>query len=68
VSPSSSRGRATEHSHARFTNEHLKRLASRALADQQDLFERKPHLAIYEPRMLIIALCQGGALHYLDCL
>ena len=26
------------------------------------LFERKPHLAVYGPRLLLVALCQGGAL------
>lgn len=34
---------------------------------QQALFERKPHLAVYRRRLLLVALCQGGALHYVDC-
>ncbi len=38
-----------------------------ALEDQEGLFERYPHLAIYRKRLKLIALCQGGALHFLDC-
>jgi len=62
------RGRCCERSHARFTDEHLERLAVIARVDQRVLFARKAHLAIYGPRLLIVTLCQGGALHYLDCL
>ena len=61
------KGKSCKRSHAPFTDEHLKRLAAKARADQQSLFERKPHLAVYGPRLLLIALCQGGATHYLDC-
>jgi hypothetical protein len=62
------RGRCCERSHARFTDEHLERLAAIARVDQRVLFARKAHLAIYGPRLLIVTLCQGGGLHYLDCL
>jgi hypothetical protein len=30
------------------------------------LFARHPHLARFRPRLLSVALCQGGALHYID--
>jgi hypothetical protein len=39
-----------------------------ALEDQEGLFERKPHLdKAYRNRLLLIALCQGGAQHFVDC-
>jgi len=49
------KGKSCKRSHAPFTDEHLKRLAAKARADQQSLFERKPHLAVYGgpyPRVL----------------
>lgn len=52
---------------APFTDEHLKRLVRIAQSDQKDFFQRNPHLADYRNQLLLIALCQGGALHYLDC-
>ncbi len=42
-------------------------LVSIAEADQKSFFQRNPHLAVYGHRRLLIALCQGGALHDLDC-
>lgn len=57
-------GGPSDRSFAPFTDEHLKRLARIALEDQQALLERKPHLKVYADRLLLIALCQGGALHY----
>lgn len=30
------------------------------------MFTSSPHLAVYRDRLLLIALCQGGALHYID--
>jgi hypothetical protein len=60
-------GRCSKRSHAPFTDEHLKRLGKIALEDQEGLFERNPHLAVYRKRLKLIALCQGGALHILDC-
>lgn len=65
--PMAGRGRCCERSHAPFTPEHLKRLARIAHADREGLFERNPHLAVYRDRLLLVALCQGGALHYADC-
>jgi hypothetical protein len=61
------RGRRCERSYAPFTDEHLKRLVKIAREDQEGLFERNPHLAVYRYRLLLVALCQGGALHYVDC-
>jgi len=60
-------GRCSKRSHAPFTDEHLKRLVKIALEDQEGLFERNPRLAIYRKRLKLVALCQGGALHLLDC-
>lgn len=59
-------GRRSPRSFAPFTDEHLKRLVSIARSDQKSFFERHPHLGEYRDRLLLIALCQGGALHYLD--
>ena len=60
-------GRQSPPSYAPFTDEHLRRLVRIAEADQKSFFQRNPHLAVYGHRLLSIALCQGGALHYLDC-
>lgn len=59
-------GGPSERSYEPFTNEHLDRLVKIALDDQKAMFARSPHLAVYRDRLLLIALCQGGALHYLD--
>lgn len=56
----------TDRSSAPFTDAHLDRLAEIALEDQAAMFTRTPRLAVYRDRLLLIALCQGGALHYLD--
>lgn len=34
--------------------------------DREGLFERRPYLALFRERILCVALCQGGALHYVD--
>ena len=60
-------GPRSERSFALFTDEHLERLVKIAREDQQAFFERNPHLAIYGERLLLIALCQGGAVPYVDC-
>jgi hypothetical protein len=49
-----------------FTNEHLHRLTTIAMDDQAAMFDKSPHLAVYRDRLLLIALCQGGALHYIN--
>jgi hypothetical protein len=48
-----------------FTDDHLHRLTRIALDDQAAMFDSSPHLAVYRDRMLLIALCQGGAEHYI---
>lgn len=55
-----------ERSMAPITDEHLRRLAEFAKADREGLFSRKPHLAVYRDRILMTALCQGAALHYVN--
>ncbi|WP_185746638.1 hypothetical protein [Mycolicibacter terrae] len=59
-------GRPSERSYEPFTGEHLDRLVKIALDDQAAMFARSPNLSVYRDRLLLIALCQGGALHYLD--
>lgn len=49
-----------------LTLEHLNRLADIARQDREALFERCPHLRFFQDRILTVALCQGGALHFVD--
>lgn len=51
---------------ASITDEHLRRLAEFAKADRDGLFRRNPHLAVYRHRILMTALCQGAALHFVN--
>ena len=51
---------------APLTGAHLTRLAEIANADRDDRFARRPRWHIYRDRVLLVALCQGAALHYLD--
>ncbi|GAC1410142.1 MAG: hypothetical protein NVSMB6_10460 [Burkholderiaceae bacterium] len=45
----------------------LRRLGELAGHDRRDLFRRKPETrGLYANRLFAVALCQGGALHYLD--
>ena len=55
-------GRAAE----KLTLAHLCHLGSLAQADREGLFERRPYLALFRERILCVALCQGGALHYVE--
>jgi hypothetical protein len=51
----------------RITIPDLKRLGVLARADRDDLFRRKPDTgSLYSHRLFAVALCQGGALHYVD--
>ena len=59
-------GDAQARSLARLTKRHLRRLADIAQEDLDGFFGRNPHLCLYRSRVLITALCQGGAKHYLD--
>jgi hypothetical protein len=49
-----------------LTREHLDRLVELAEQDRVGLFARRKHLAPFADRILSVALCQGGALHYVD--
>lgn len=49
-----------------LTDEHLQRLAELAEADREGLFIRNPHLSVYRDRILLTALCQGAALHFVN--
>lgn len=45
----------------------LRRLGELAARDRQDLFARKPETGrLYADRLFAVALCQGGALHFID--
>jgi hypothetical protein len=56
----------SERSVARLTDEHLRRLAEIAKSDREGMFKRNPHLSVYRDRILLTALCQGAALHYVN--
>lgn len=50
-----------------FTNDDLRRLGKLAAKDRASHFTRKPDTGeVYSNRLFAVALCQGGALHYLD--
>lgn len=50
-----------------LTKADLKRLGQIAANDRADLFKRKPETGrLNSDRLFAVALCQGGALHYLD--
>jgi hypothetical protein len=50
-----------------LTKADLRRLGEIAAADRTDLFRRKPDTGrLYADHLFAVALCQGGALHYLD--
>ena len=57
----------TDRSFEQIRREDLARLAAIAHADRDDLFSRNPDLgSAYRDRVLIVALCQGAALHFLN--
>lgn len=58
-------GEGSERSYGPLTDSHLKRLAEIAEQDREAMFENNPHLEVYRDRVLLVALCQGAALHYL---
>ena len=59
-------GPTLERSFEPLTDGHLSRLAEIARADQEDRYARRPRWSVYRDRVLLVALCQGAALHYLD--
>jgi hypothetical protein len=56
----------SERSFAPVTLGHLSRLADLARTDCEERFARKPRWEVYRDRVLLVALCQGAARHYLD--
>ncbi len=60
-------GIVCEYSLERITKIDLRRLATLALEYFDDLFERRPYPSgRFRGRLLLVALCQGAALHYVD--
>lgn len=55
-------GRAVEP----LTTNHLEHLAEMARVDRESLFSRRPARATLRDRIICVALCQGGALHWAD--
>ncbi|MFD8249671.1 hypothetical protein [Nocardia sp. NPDC059691] len=55
-----------ERSYEPLTEDHLRRLAELAYEDHAELMRRHPHLRVLRDRVLLTALCQGGALHWVD--
>lgn len=54
-------------SYEQLTRADLERLGSIAMNDLEGLFERRAETRrLYRERLFAVALCQGGALHYLD--
>lgn len=51
-----------------LTNNDLKELSKLAIREHEDFFQRNPHLkAFFYNSLIAICLCQGAALHYIDC-
>lgn len=58
---------ACAYSFERVTKTDLRRLAALALDYFDALFEHKPYASgRFQGRLLLLALCQGAALHYVD--
>jgi hypothetical protein len=54
-------------SYERITESDLRRLAELAAEDRRDLFARIPETGrLYADRLFAVALCQGGALHFIN--
>lgn len=56
----------SERFYAPLTEAHLARLAEIARTDREERFARRSRWTVYRDRVLLVALCQGAALHYLD--
>ena len=50
----------------KITKSDLRKLLSLAKADVDDFFSRKPEYQKYVGKEVLVALCQGAALHYID--
>jgi len=54
-------------SFVKITEIDLRRLGKVATTDRQSFYQRNPQTALlYNDRLFAVALCQGGALHYVD--
>ncbi len=50
----------------KITMADLDRLSAIACADRDEFFKNYPNYARYQSRVACVALCQGGALHFID--
>jgi hypothetical protein len=50
----------------KLTQAHLRDLGRMAASDREYFFERRPDRAFHGSRILCVALCQGGAVHWID--
>jgi hypothetical protein len=50
----------------KFEPEDLAMLAAIAQQDLQSFIERNPHHSTLSERLILVALCQGAAMHYVD--
>lgn len=60
-------GPESRRSYERITLEDLNHLAGISRLDREDLFARKPRYRMLEEGLVCVALCQGAALHFVDC-
>ena len=58
--------RAEKRSYERITIDDLKVLRDLALKDLRDFFRRCSRYKLYDDSLILIALCQGAALHYIN--
>ncbi|MBB4185740.1 hypothetical protein [Sinorhizobium terangae] len=58
--------KVSERSYERLTPADLEEIAAVALRTLAAIFDRAPVACLYRDRLLLIALAQGSALHYLD--
>jgi len=59
--------KSRDRSYERITKADLARLAAIAANDRRDLFARRSETRrLYSDRLFAVALCPGGALHYID--
>ena len=58
--------RIEERAYEKITVEDLTRLRELALRDLKEFFKRHPRYEPYKNSLILIALCQGAALHFID--
>jgi hypothetical protein len=57
---------ASERSYEKLTRSDLDRIRDITLPILNDIFAHAPVAGLYRDRLLLLALCQGGAQHYVD--